>query len=550
MCTAGASWDSLHVFDWEAQVPNNSTVDVIRGVEVGLTKDTNGARLLLIRFVDTGLECVQPSGGAWYNWKQDQPSVWALALRATTIRDIEKIILANPADQETLQMIHREPWTDGSTWFCEAKWLMEDNQLTGVKIELKASQDSVSQVHEIRFMTKGHYFRKVSIKDVSPDTGDQVAVAYLEAMRANPLPPEVKQERPSAAGSAAEPTPLFPTEKAPIRTDYIAEGDSTFELEIDGEGGSTSMSQGYCNRENLIQSLVSGKITIRNPTEQDGYIKRVYTQVVLSTDGVFLDCNDTKDSKGASIGNFNGTYVLEGQKLSEVAWQSTDTSYSLPAKSIHHICVKAACTLANTKAYQGRPMNMRLHHKFPQPMTVKAVFVDDQDRTKTICWDYADDPPEHMHSVDSYKDLVANEKEMKRLGNNRGVGNDYVCDLWLHLDDPETRKRTFVVVTHAKESPKEWYIRAAETDGTFPSSYMTIKPSTFRRMVYEAKKKGSTNEIDKSKEWSRSKSCNLKLLLDLDKGIAYGLTASIGIGELSVSKSIYLDQATVADTGR
>jgi hypothetical protein len=61
MCNI-ASWDSVHAFDWEAKVPN-TTVDVLRGVQVGLTKDEKGGRLLLIRFVDTQLESTSPMEG-------------------------------------------------------------------------------------------------------------------------------------------------------------------------------------------------------------------------------------------------------------------------------------------------------------------------------------------------------------------------------------------------------------------------------------------------------------------------------------------------------
>jgi hypothetical protein len=58
------SWDSVHVSDWEVKVPN-TTVGVLHGVQVCLTKDEKGVRLLLIRFVNTQLESMSPQGGAW-----------------------------------------------------------------------------------------------------------------------------------------------------------------------------------------------------------------------------------------------------------------------------------------------------------------------------------------------------------------------------------------------------------------------------------------------------------------------------------------------------
>jgi hypothetical protein len=134
---------------------------------------------------------------------------------------------------------------------------------------------------------------------------------------------------------------------------------------------------------------------------------------------------------------------------------------------------------------------------------------------------------------------------MKRLRSNRGVGPDDVCDLWLQIYDPETLRRSWLVITHHNETPTEWYIRAEDTDGSFPSSYSTVKPSSFHRMVYDAKENGTSRELDMSKTWCRSKNCKVSLLLDLDKGVVYGLSASIQIGDFILSKSMYLDQTAV-----
>jgi hypothetical protein len=69
---------------------------------------------------------------------------------------------------------------------------ISDNNTTG-KTHFISDNKAVSQTHVIRFMTKGHYFRKVSVENVSLDVDDQVTKAYLAAASSNNLPAEVNQ---------------------------------------------------------------------------------------------------------------------------------------------------------------------------------------------------------------------------------------------------------------------------------------------------------------------------------------------------------------------
>jgi hypothetical protein len=193
---------------------------------------------------------------------------------------------------------------------------------------------------------------------------------------------------------------------------------------------------------------------------------------------------------------------------------------------------------------------MRLHPGIfgqeQQPVTIKAVLVDDHNQTNTICWDYADDPLP-ARPFNSYADLLENEKEVKRQGTNRsGVGPDHVCDLWLCLDDPVTYKRTYFVVTHPKESPTAWCVRADDTDGsTFPSSYSMLKAGeSIHRLVYDAQQSGS-RQVDMTSTLCRSNKCQATLLVDLEHSSIYGLTAVIQSDDFVISNSIYLDQTVV-----
>ena len=57
-------------------------------------------------------------------------------------------------------------------------------------------------------------------------------------------------------------------------------------------------------------------------------------------------------------------------------------------------------------AYNGRPLCQRLHASFAEAVTVRATFVDDADRTKTICWDYANSPLQYR-DFSNYNEMIA-----------------------------------------------------------------------------------------------------------------------------------------------
>lgn len=519
------SWDSIHAFDWSARVPN-TTVDVLRGIQIGLQKDKEGVRSLLIRFVDTELEFVKPSSGAWYNWKDQQPSVWAIALTAPTVRKLGELILT----EEDL-LIHREPWTEPSPWFAEARWIKEGNTLSGVQISLQASQDVVPQIHIVKFLTKGHYFRLALIQDQSPDSWDQISTAYLQAVAENPLPPNVQEK--------TAPLPWKPaTKKVPIRTDYKAEGKAKFSLDIDGAGATTIMFQSRSTPSNVIQVITSGKIAIGNPTDADFYLKNVTTEYSCDGGNTFHPCADTAESQGTFIGNYNGTCMVWGKPHAQVSWQENQTSRQIPRKSIQHCCIKAAIEVVNATAYSDKPFNMRLHTKLAELVTIRAKFMDQDDNETCICWDYSDDPLP-ARTINSYPDILTNEALVKSLGSDCGVGANYECLLWKTWDDPMTCMRSYVVVTKLKGA-LEWFIRAVKTTGSFPTAaYINVTDKELKRLVYNA-----TSEVV-DMNWG-AEVAKFSVLVDLERCVAYGLSVS-SLERTSSSHfwsiCIYLDQS-------
>ena len=175
--------------------------------------------------------------------------------------------------------------------------------------------------------------------------------------------------------------------------------------------------------------------------------------------------------------------------------------------------------------------------------------MDDSDRKKTIEWDYTNSPIEYR-DFSNYDEMIALRKKdddtKGRYDSVDGVGDDHVCDLWLHVDDPETLDRVYVVVTSAKEGDDKWFLRASKESGDFPRSVSYVRPSKFKRLVYDARKKGES-EVDMTGEWGWGvKSvATLTALLDLEAGVVYGLRAEIKIGGVTTSNSMLFDHARI-----
>ena len=535
MCSS--SWDTVHSFDWERKV-KNTTVDVLRGVEVGLTKNEDGVRMLLVRFVDTALDYVQPSGGAWYNWKEHQPSVWAMAFTAPEMRAIAQAL---QSEASSCRLIHREPWTEPSTWSAKAEWIVEEDDstrdITGVRIFVQASQEVVPQIHEVRFQSKGHYFRFTSSTDISSDAWIQLSSSYQKVIAANPLPPDLVADLPPW-----DP----PTHKIPIKTDYVTQGDSRFECEMDLDSVAATARMYTNDNGRVVQVVTSGKIILRNPTADKMYIQRVYT--VYSATGETMDTT-MHDKATTRIGACHGTCMDWGIPHPDVSWSNT-TSLELPPKSIHEVCIETSIVLPETAtlAFGSKPFSMRLHPHFGEPLTVHATFLDNEQRTQTIAWDYSNTPLE-PRNINTYADIIAHES----CSNDNGMGDSFDCLVFLTWDNPRTLLRTYLVVTQSKQEETDgcWYICATDTTGECPMrSNITFTAATdLARLGYDA----PSDEviIDRTAQWCSSSSSHCQIRLLVDQHVVYGLVARVvdDNDEVILSRSVYLDPSS-SSSGR
>jgi len=558
-CEMTNQWDTILEFDWTATSVGVVT-DACRAIAVGLVDQDNAPQMLLMQFFDTEEEydyrTAQRRSGSIIT---GQRPTWAMTMKAQEMKAVRASFLKQAPEAQQPVMIHEEPLLDDQDWYARAWWVpSEKDGCLGLRLEVKASQKDSPTVHFILFALQGDLFRKVGKpKDltVQEDTSQSLLDSYLLAKKSNPLP------LPSSQGLES---PLyFPAEKKALQLDYAAQGDKEawpMEIEIDPKGGTAYQNQSSKYPANLHQQLVSGKIILRNPTDQDMNIRSITTQVKEEGKSEFVDCIMTEGDyvrQSTYIGMYKGSYMIWGIPHPDAEWIEEGTELKIPAGESIQIVVKAIWVLENRQRYNGRPLDMRLHASVADLVTVKATFHQaDTDTTQSICWDFTNEVMEDR-SFTNYQELLNMKSESnpniplwkeRRL---QEIGDDYMCHLWMHVDDPETLKRYYIVVSSKKEAPRQWVIRASSTSDKFPGNHHNVYLSDLERLVFEAQREAKKEKqttglfvVDKSGDWGYDKThCKIRVLVDLERGVAFGIEAEITLndGAMVAKDSMYLD---------
>ena len=418
-----------------------------------------------------------------------------------------------------------------------------------MRLEVKASQELFPTVHFILFALQGDFFRKIGPpKDETLSSQDQLtlrAKALQEARQMHKLPAKVRK------GPLVENPLLFPSEKKSIKTDYAPDGDSPMTIEIDSTGGTTYHEQANASPKSVNQNFISGKITLRNPTDQDITVRSVQAHV-KEAGGQFVDAScafvpDYSTRQAVYVGFYKGSFMKWGVRHPEVEWIKEGHEFTIKARDKMEVVVRVIWTLDNCKAYNGMPLNMRIHSQMVDLVTTRATFVQESGQKVSVCWDCTNEVLEDR-SFTNYEELVSMPGErdpqipLWRERRLRGIGDDHQCHIWLHLDDPDSLLRYYIVVTSPKNDPTYWMIRAGQTSDKFPSNHHIIRPKDLERIAFDAKhthKSTSSSPtrtvvVDKSSSWSyASKICHVRVFVDLDRQVVYGLQAEI---ELPQSK--------------
>lgn len=542
-CKMTTKWDSILEFDWTA-TGVGVVSDACRAIAVGLVDQENSSQMLLMQFFDTEEEydyrAAQRGGGI----VASQRPVWAMTMLAKDMKKVRSTFVQQGLEVAQPILIHEEPLLDDQEWYAKAWWVpsAKDGCL-GIRLEVKASQEENPTIHFILFALQGDLFRKVGKpKDmtIKVDKTARLLQSYTEAKGAHALPPP---------SSNIDSPLVFPETKKPLNLDYTASGDSSMEIEIDLKGGTTFQNQSGKFPSNLHQHLVSGKMILRNPTETDMKIRSVSTKV-KEEGGGFADCVMTPDDyvrQSTFVGYYKGSYMRWGIPHPEVEWVEEGQEFTIPAGESVQMVVKAIWVVANAKKYNGMPLDMRLHARKADFVTVEATFAQDTGEKKIVCWDYTNEVLEDR-SFTSYDDLVATKSAKdpnvplwkdRRL---QEVGDGYQCDLWLHVDDPETMVRYYIVVSSAISNPKQLVVRAGQGADQFPRNHNNVRPSDLKRLVFDAKRSG-TSVVEKN-DWSYDKShCKLRVLVDLEREVAYAIEAEINLhdGKMVKKAAMYLE---------
>ena len=534
--TPGDWWGSAAGYDWEDKEKGQCS-DAYRGITVGrgvygAHEDGEQHQFVLIKFIDTH---EMRKEGRWGN--APQPAIWGMALTAKEFRTLsEKIVEGG----EEAELIHREPPFEDASWYCEARWWVDSGKVVGIRIAAKMTQDKVPTVKAIKFITAGAQFR-VAGEEVD-ETNDPNADADWEKV--------VKAHQPPPPHYDGPPPMVFAQEKEAIKEDYEAEGESALEIAFSDPKSVAETARGW-NEKNFNQIMTSGTMTLTNPTDNDIAVKEVYAEYKhASTNGEWVRCARDPTNTRTKQNTYVGQKVVGWRGSTSIEFMENGTSFPLKAHTPAEVVIRGFIMKEGAKAYNGRPLCMRIHAAWgPGPMTMRATFVDDTDATKSICWDHSN-PPLRYRDFSNYAEMIALKKENDvtepRYKGTDGVGEDFVCDLWQHVDNPADLSRVYCVVTSAKEGGDKWYIRCTKVNDDFPRSVTYIRPTAFKRLVYDAKKTGES-EVDVSSKWGSACKNLVKLtaLIDLEAECVWGLRCVITHGGVTASNSMIFDHARV-----
>jgi len=180
----------------------------------------------------------------------------------------------------------------------------------------------------------------------------------------------------------------------------------------------------------------------------------------------------------------------------------------------------------------------RLHHSFGPAIKVRLTFVDSSQQTKELSYMYVQEPLPARPA--SYADAVA-------AGEIRadGFGPEFVCPMWLTVNNPVTLEHFLIFATTEKESPQNYYLHCA----ALLSNSLNTKKSSPRVLKAEAFKAAlrGESEIDLG---SYSDDCILKGVVDLETknliGIRAAITTKSGSSTATASQCMLIDWARFA----
>eukprot|EP01060_Flectonema_neradi_P040110 TRINITY_DN9035_c2_g1_i1.p1 TRINITY_DN9035_c2_g1~~TRINITY_DN9035_c2_g1_i1.p1 ORF type:complete len:999 (+),score=200.21 TRINITY_DN9035_c2_g1_i1:59-3055(+) len=528
-------WDHLKGFDWDRQA-KGQVCDAQKSILVGISElsayeDPDRKQLLLFKFFDTEQKVAQ-------SYHDDPPAVWALGLTAPEVAKLGKMVAAGEVDA----LIHREPQgevdLDDEPWYAQAYWVLTGDKVTGIKLSVKVSQDSVPEERIIKLKLRGPQFEKGDIEKFPvPLEGPPDTSKYT-------LPKsEFEGDREIASILSTKTKP--PCKKG---DSFTGTGNSLLQIKAVGEP--TASNSGQSSPPVTYQSITSPKFLITNPSESRISVTEFFAEY-KNGKGEWCRFVTREGARDTVAGTPNRTY----NGRIEVRIVDDMSSFEVESHETAEVHFTAREMLEGVVCYSGGQMSRRLHHQFMSKIgclksgivQCRVTLIDDANNTKQIEFEHSNEPL--TDGYPTYEDAVADlEKDGSSSGYD-GIGSDCDCQIWLSIDNPLTLDRYYVICSREKEGAEHFYTRISTSYRSIPSSVSYTYASCLKRIGYKAKKENKSEvELNDSKQEAK-----LIALIDPKTGTVYGLKAEIHIKDpvtkktlVRASESSYVDFSKLA----
>ena len=512
-------WEHLKGFDWDrtakGQVCNAQKSIQIGLSELGAYEDPDRKQLLLLKFYDTEQKVANYS-------HEEAPPVWGLGLTAPEIAKLGAMVAKGEVDT----LIHREPQGEvdllEEPWYAQAHWILTGDKVTGVRLSVKVTQNTVPEERIIKFKLRGPQFEKGEIESIKiPVEGPPDTSKYS-------LPKsEFEGDREVASVLSLKTKP-----DCKKGDSYTATGDSVLQIKPVGEPRATN--SGYRDPAVSFQSITSPKYCITNPSDKRIAVTEFYSEY---KNGKGEWCRFvTKQGRDTVVGIPSRTYNgrVDIQTIEDMS------TFEVNSHETVELHFTGRQVLEGVVMYNGTEMRTRLHHGFLSKIDClqsgivqcRVNFKDDAGKTLQIEFEHSNVPLSSAYPT--YEDAVADlEKDGSSSGYD-GIGSDCDCQLWLSVDNPLTLERFYVICSREKEGAEHFYIRISTSYRSIPGSVSYTYANTLKEIGYQAKKEGKSEvQLDDSKEEAK-----LFALVDPKTGVVYGLRGEIHIKDPTTEKTL------------
>lgn len=423
-------------------------------------------------------------------------------------------------------LIHREPEGEidpNEPWFEESHWLIEGGKITGIKLNVKCTQDDCGEEKWVRFKLRGSRF------EVNGDVETIRRPAKAALGSASTNVPE-----PSYVGDVH----VVSAEQKTVKTDYVPEGNSALQIRV-----AENAKGEVCNwnwSTDLKQSYQTPHLIITNPTDAQISITEFFLEF-QDANGQFVRSESNKVGV-PTRGYYGGTevYWVEQQSFEIPKHASADVVYN---GTLHLKAPEGASNKPiDLVAYNGRPYSEWIHHQFPNPLVARLTVKDDSGNTLSLGFEYAN--PVLDQIWDTYEGALA-------AGNSSsGFNADHQCDLFLCVENKYTNNKNYVIVTSAKNKPTEWFVRTCNDSRGISGSYDCFGKDYIRKISFKNKiSKGDDKKTDRIELFSRkgsyaSGSSKLYGLLD-EQGNVYAWQGEVIINYDSEVKVVATKSALI-----